>query len=211
MLAKFANERSSTALTTDQINLGLKQIRIDKMIDVSVPSQSDETVGKENVDSENGTMLLEQTDEHLKPTSNSKTDDDRAVHSSSFREEKSTVEAYRLQLIIELLRLHIIKSTSENVNENPLLNEPDPHSAPLSPTSKDSRKKKTKKRKTKVVPKIEELFDADISLQQHQQSTENDEDEFVRHEEELTNNNEFDECSSVDTGLLTFFRDILYM
>jgi hypothetical protein len=204
ILAEFASERSSTALTTDQINMGLKQIRVEKMIDVPPSGSGDSAAGKENIDS--STNQQQTCDSELgKATATGSGKGEPAVS-----ESKSAVEAYRLQIIIELLRLHIIKSTKENaqkieasdkecVDEKSLETEKEPklHSAFYSSPSdlggksaKNSRgkkNKKNKKNKKKVVPKVEQLFDNSLTFQQHQNcmsDEQEDEENYLRQQDE---------------------------
>lgn len=129
ILAHFANERSSTALTTEQINLGLKQIRVENLIDVGqTPNNAGANKDKENNFAENIP----------------------GVKQSKGTQERNTAESYRLQLIIELLRMHIVESKQTSSNQ------------------KDFGNKSQSKRKI-LRPKIESLFDASINSQQLQQ------------------------------------------
>ena len=210
ILAEFASERSSTALTTDQINMGLKQIRVEKMIDVPPSGSGDSAAGKENIDS--STNQQQTCDSELgKATATGNGKGEPAVS-----ESKSAVEAYRLQIIIELLRLHIIKSTKENaqkieasdkecVDKKSLETEKEPklHSAfYTSPSdlggksaknSRGKKNKKNKKNKKKVVPKVEQLFDNSLTFQQHQNcmsDEQEDEENYLRQQEEDVNSDE---------------------
>ena len=147
ILAHFANERSSTALTTEQINLGLKQIRVENLIDVGqTPNNAGANKDKENNFAENipGFPLFFKVYDFLFDN------DCEGVKQSKGTQERNTAESYRLQLIIELLRMHIVESKQTSSNQ------------------KDFGNKSQSKRIT-LRPKIESLFDASINSQQLQQ------------------------------------------
>lgn len=105
------------------------------------------------------------------------------------QENRGTAEGYRLQIIIELLRQHIIKTTSSSTVKRDAKTTSDVRQEGFLKESgfsgeKHNHSQRKRRQKQHMVPKVESLFDASISLQQHQRGREEEEEaDFLRHEE----------------------------
>mmetsp|Transcript_4090 Transcript_4090/g.6339 ORF Transcript_4090/g.6339 Transcript_4090/m.6339 type:complete len:913 (+) Transcript_4090:60-2798(+) len=94
LLSKYAMEKTSSALTLDQINLALKQIRVDNL-------HADRSIKKNSV-SESHAVGDENTE------NNSQTDVERSRGEGG---KYYKAEMYRLRIMIELLRIHIVRTS----------------------------------------------------------------------------------------------------
>lgn len=138
MLASVAMEKSTAALTCDQINLAMKQMRIEYLVKNEKPtgnksssstsSNSPPSPSAENDensaphDASSPRSMDESTNTEENSLKNSKNDDNEVncenstnkASLSKQQNEKRAAEAYRCQILIEMIRMHVMSTCNKD-------------------------------------------------------------------------------------------------